>query len=462
MSGAFCITRFAAVSILVAASTPASGEVTSDAAVSRSTADGRVPDQSSAPPRPETPDAGAAPQLAPPPTPMPSPRLMPAPIILEPPTSGQPSQAPSGNRTRLLGEIKAQFRGAFIVNLCYNDGTLFPGGFAYYAAPQSLSHSQFFVSPSNTVVGFKLSGLTFGSAAITGAMDVNLRSPQPLVTPNSLLPQFYDVHLQVEVERWRLIVGQYLDVILPILPDTINSYPAGYLPGALGYVAPAVRVDSRFPVGESFQLVAQAAASRPTPTFQITDELFGRQAGAPDGQARIAFAVGRSDKPWERPFEIGASGHFGGRRATMISTKQDVTYTTWSLAGDLRLRLHTGTLIKGRVFMGQALGEFAAGIFQTVNTDTLLPIRARGLWLQAQQVISDRWRVTLGYGLDHANDADLGDGGRLFNEEVFGNVLWQVTRTIGFGAEGSRWWTAYHDAATTKVWRADTLFFLHF
>jgi hypothetical protein len=372
-----------------------------------------------------------------------------------------PDTRPDHKRS-LLGQIKAQFRGAFIVNLCYNGGSLFPGSFAYYAAPQVVSHDQFFVSPANTVVGFKLSGLTFGSAVITGAMDVNLRSPQPLVTPNSLLPQFYDVHLQVDLEHWRIIVGQYFDVILPILPDTINSYPAGYLPGALGYVAPAVRLDSRFPIGQSFQFVAQAAASRPTPTFQISDELLGRQAGAPDGQGRVALALGRSEKPWERPFELGISGHFGGRRATVISTIQDVTYSTWSLAGDLRLLLHTGTLIKGRIFMGQALGEFAAGIFQTINNDTLVPIRAWGFWLQAQQRISDRWRVTLGYGRDNANDADLSDGDRRFNEEGFGNLLWEATRTIGFGAEGSRWRTGYHDAATTTVWRADTLFFLHF
>src|SRR5690348_12202805 len=117
----------------------------------------------------------------------------------------------AAERPMLSGELEAELRGAFIVNVAYNDGTLYPGSVAYFALPQALSRPQFLISPSNTTVGFKLSGLSFGSAKITGALDVNLRSPSPLLTANTLSPQFYDVHMQLEFERWRLIVGQYPD-----------------------------------------------------------------------------------------------------------------------------------------------------------------------------------------------------------------------------------------------------------
>jgi hypothetical protein len=392
------------------------------------------------------------------------------PIIIAPPPPELPPAPGERKRPMLHGEIKTQLRGAFIVNLCYNDGTLFPGSFAYYALPEKVSRSQFFVSPSNTVVGFKMSGLSFGDAAITGAMDVNLRSPQPLLTPNSLLPQFYDVYLQLEFERWRIVVGQYPDVILPVVPDTTNSYPAGYVPGALGYVSPQVRIDVRVPVGRRFQAIAQVSANRPLQTFQITPDLAGRQAGVPDVQGRVAFAFGQSDKPWERPFEIGVSSHYGRRRVGVLSTLDEVTFRTWSVAGDLRLWLPTRTLIKGRVYMGRMLGDFTAGIFQSVNTMTLQSIRAKGLWAEVQQGISDRWRATVGYGRDDPNDADLepwsgkdlGDGSRSLNQEAFLNVLWDVTKTIGCGAEGSRWSTSYKDAPTTKIWRGDFLFYLRF
>jgi hypothetical protein len=395
----------------------------------------------------------------------------PVPIIIAPAPPREPPPPPGApHRPMLLGEIKAQLRGAFIVNLCYNDGTLFPGSFAYYALPEKVSRAQFFVSPSNTVVGFKMSGLSFGSAEITGAMDVNLRSPQPLVTPNSLLPQFYDVHMQLEFEHWKLIVGQYPDVMLPVVPDTTNSYPAGYVPGALGYVSPQVRVDVRVPVGRRFQAIAQASINRPLQTFQLTQDLAGRQAGIPDVQGRVAFAFGQSEHPWERPFEIGVSSHYGRRRVGVLSTLDEVTFRTWSVAADLRLWLPTRTLIKGRIYQGRMLGDFAAGIFQSVNTTTLQSIRAKGLWLEVQQRLTDRWRATIGYGRDDPNDADLspwsgkdlGDGSRSLNQEAFINLLWDVTKTIGFGGEASRWSTSYKDAPTTKIWRGDVLFYLRF
>jgi hypothetical protein len=362
----------------------------------------------------------------------------------------------------LSGTIKAELRGAFIVNLSYNSGTLFPGSFAYYALPPAVSSAQFLISPANTVVGFKLSGLSFASAAISGALDVNLRSPAPLQTANTLSPQFYDVHMQLEFADWRLIVGQYPDVILPVVPDTLNSYPAGYVPGAIGYVEPQVRVDARVPVGHRFQGIMQGSLDRPLQTFQLSDELVGRQAGVPDLQGRVALAIGDSDRPWERPFEVGVAGHYGRRLVTLVNTLESRSYRTWSVSGDLRLWLPTHTLVKGRWWRGRLVGDFAAAVFQTVNPTTLSSIAATGFWIEAQQRLAERWRVTAAYGRDDPTDADLNTGDRALNQEGLLNLLWDVTKTIGFGAEGSRWATTYKGTGTTRVWRADLLFYLRF
>jgi hypothetical protein len=393
----------------------------------------------------------------------PAPIGPPAPIIVAPrppPEAPPPPGAPP--RPMLHGELKAELRGAFIVNLCYNTGTLNPGSVAYYAYPTSVSSPQFFISPSNSVVGFKLSGLSFGSADISGALDVNLRSPAPLQTANTLSPQFYDVHMQLEFERWKLIVGQYPDVLLPVVPDTTNSYPVGYIPGALGYVSPQVRGDVRLPVGGRFQALVQGSINRPLQTFQLSDELVGRQAGIPDLQGRVAIAIGASEKPWQRPFEIGLAGHYGRRLVTVIATGAGQRYRTWSFSGDLRLWLPTKTLIKGRLWMGRLVGDYAVGAFQTVDTTSLKAIGAWGMWLEAQQRLSQRWRATVGYGRDDPTNADLTPGDRSLNQAGFVNVLWDVTKTIGFGLEGSRWMTSYLGAPENKVWRADLLFYLRF
>jgi hypothetical protein len=415
---------------------------------------------------PATPPGAAAPPSEAAPTPAPAPtsgREPPRPIIVAPPPPPEappPPGAPA--RPMLHGEIKAELRGAFIVNLCYNTGTLNPGSFVYFAYPKTVSKPQFFVSPSNTVVGFKLSGLSFGSADISGAMDVNLRSPTPLQTANTLLPQFYDVHMQLEFSRWRLIVGQYPDVLLPVVPDTTNSYPAGYVPGALGYVSPQLRADVRLPVGERLQALFQGSLNRPIQTFQLSDELVGRQAGVPDLQGRVALALGHSDKPWQRPFELGFAGLYGRRLVTVVANLTAMEYRMWAIAGDLRLWLPTGTLIKGRLWKGQLVGDYAASVFQTVDTHTLIAIRAWGFWFEVQQRLTERWRITAGYGRDDPEDADLSTGARSLNTAAFGNLFWDVTKTIGLGLEGSRWETSYVGGPGNRVWRGDLLFYLRF
>lgn len=363
----------------------------------------------------------------------------------------------------LEGAIKAELRGIFIVNLWYDDGTLYPGSVAYFAMPLAVSLPQFGISPADTVVGFKLSGLSLGAAQISGAMDINLRSPSPLLTANALAPQFYDAHIQFDWTLWRLLIGQYPDVVVPFVPDTVNSFPVGYVPGAYGYAHPQVRAEARLPVGEHFQTALFGSINRPVQTFDLSPEAVGRQAGVPDVQGRVAVSVGKSDTPWKRPAELGIAGHWGRRSITNTGDFVSHEFTTWSLAGDLRVRFPlTGTLLKIRAWRGQLLGDYAGGIFQTVNLMALTAIRARGGWVELQQPLSERWRVTVGYGRDDPRDEDLSPGDPSLNQEVFFNVLWDVTKTIGFGLEPSRWITNRLETPTTRVLRVETMFFLRF
>jgi hypothetical protein len=365
-------------------------------------------------------------------------------------------------RWRLLGQLHLEPRGIFVVNVSYNSGTLYPGTFALFATPPLLSRSQFFISPQNTVVGFKLAGLTLGNAAISGAMDVNLRS-STIATANTIGPQFYDVHIQLEAGRFRLFVGQFPDVLLPFVPDTVNSFPAGAVPGAIGYVRPQIRLDVRVPIhGDAFQLIGQTSLNRPIQTFELTDELAGRQAGVPDVQGRLVFALGASERPWERPFEVGVAGHVGRRRLTGIDDGVTSELGTWSVVADARGRTSFGTVFKARAWWGALLGDYAAAIYQTVNPLTRRRIRAQGFWAEVQQRLSQRWRAGAIYGRDNPKDADLAPGQRQLNQAGFLNVFWDASKILGFGTEASHWRTRYDEATETEVWRGDLLFFLRF
>jgi hypothetical protein len=365
--------------------------------------------------------------------------------------------------TGVLGKLVLEPRGIFIVNSGYNSGTLTPSAYALYALPPAVSRSQFFVSPAETVLGFKLSGLSYRGAAVSGGLDVTLRSPTPLLTSNTISPQFYDVHIQVESERLRVIVGQYPDVLLPFVPDTLNSFPSGYVPGAFGYARPQIRGDLRLPFRDAYQVLIKASLNQPIQTFQLSggDEV-GRQGGVPDFQGRASFAVGQSPAPWERPFEIGAGGHIGRRRLTSMVDATTREYRTWSIAADLRLTLPTGTRLKLRAWRGALLGDYTVGVFQTIDLGTGRAVRATGFWFDVQQRLPRNFRTAIGYGRDNPTDADLGAGARSLNQAMFANLFWDASATIAFGAEGSRWVTDYVGAANARVWRGEIAFMLRF
>jgi hypothetical protein len=392
---------------------------------------------------------------------LPAPDPAPGRVTPPGPSPTLPASPPAG--AFMSGKLELKTRGAFIVTFSRNSGTLVPGSFVFYALPSAVSEPQFFVSPENTILGFGLSGISVGDARLTGDLDVTLRSPTPLSgAPHTIAPQFYRLSIQLEGETWRVILGQHLDVMLPLVPDTANSFPSGYVPGAIGYARPQLRTDLRFPIGERFQILAKASANQAIQTFDLSDEAVGRQGGWPDGQARVSFAVGQSKVPWERPFEIGVAGHLGGRRVTYPETLMTVGFRTWSVAGDLRLRLPFGLLIKGRLWTGAAMGDYVGGIFQTYDLGLARAVRASGCWAEIQQTLNERWRVAIGYGRDDPRDGDVSAGGRTLNHAAFANLFFDAIAWLGFAAEASRWETSYQGLGAAGVWRGDVLFVMRF
>jgi hypothetical protein len=365
----------------------------------------------------------------------------------------------------LAGSLVLVPRGIFIVNSAWNSGTMTPGSFVFYALPRAVSRSQFYISPANTVLGFALKGITVKGADLSGGLDVTLRSPTPLLTSNTISPQFYDVHIQLEFTHLRIIVGQYPDILLPFVPDSANSYPSGYVPGAIGYARPQLRTDWRLPFGERAQLLLKASANQPVQTFDLAQDAVGRQGGRPDMQVRAALTIGRSresKQAWDRPFELGIAGHSGARRVTFMGSNETRDYRTWSVAGDLRLIFPFGTSVKGRLWWGGLLGDYVGGIFQTVDLNTGRAVQAWGFWAELQQAFGPRWRATLIYGRDDPRNADLSAGARGLNQAAVANIYWDASKKIGFAVEGSHWSTTYVGGETNAVWRADTLALMRF
>ena len=174
------------------------------------------------------------------------------------------------------------------------------------------------------MLGFGLDGISVGRGKLSGGLDVTLRSPTPLATSNTISPQFYDVHIQLEYEHLKIILGQYPDILLPFVPDTANSFPSGYLPGAIGYARPQVRADGRVPMGQRLQLLIKVSADQPVQTFDLTNDAVAGRVDVPTrrGGWRSRTARRRTRRP------RGTAPSSSASQATLASAASPTRRTT--------------------------------------------------------------------------------------------------------------------------------------
>jgi len=267
---------------------------------------------------------------------------------------------------------------------------------------------------------------------------MDFRSNAPYLNENAFLPLVRDLYLSATWSRLRLLAGQASDVISPRSSETLNFYPLSFLPGDIGDYRPQVRAEWRQPLSDLFEMSFQAAAAQAVQTFQVSGELQATQTGLPDFRGHIGFGLGPAREDGLRVFEWGIAGHVGRRQVVIQNTAVQPqppakvpTYATWSFVADGAIRLGRSTLVEGEYFIGQLLGDYSGGIFQTVDPTKHVPIRARGGWVQVTQQFGRRWTMHAGFGTDDPFDRDLATNERKTNQEVFGNVLFRIV--VGSG-----------------------------
>jgi hypothetical protein len=363
--------------------------------------------------------------------------------------------------------VKIIPHGILIANVNYNSSALVPGSFASFALPNTtVNTSQFNISPGNTFLGVDIKWPKIGQWEINGKVDFDLRGPTPLRVNNVFAPLFVNVYGEARTERYRILAGQTLDILSPLISNTINIYPAGFQPGRLGFFRPQVRFETYQPISGDFTFIFQGAIAEAIQTFQVGAEVIGDQAGLPDGQMRLALGYGKpdlNDRYPRRPFELGVSGHIGKRQGTRLGVRiTEREFTTWSGDIDLSFKIGGKLRVDGEFFAGSVLGDYAAGIFQTFNPERLVGIRAAGAWAQLSYDISDKWQVNGGYGRDDPYNRDLAFGQRSLNEMGFGNFYYKITPRLWVAAEFSRWRTTYVGLPTGSAFRVEPAVFFFF
>ena len=104
-------------------------------------------------------------------------------------------------------------------------------------------------------------------------------------------------------------------------------------------------------------------------------------------------------------------------------------------AGDFRWRVNEKWGVQGEIFTGQGLGTYGGGVLQTVNSATFETIETSGGWAEVYYYCTPCVHTHWGYGIDNPDNGDLAVGQTSYNDTIWANLIWDVTKSFRLANE---------------------------
>jgi hypothetical protein len=320
-----------------------------------------------------------------------------------------------------------------------------PGSYTLFV-PSAAKEGEFetIVDGRNTRLGFDVTGPQigwFGCAETGGRVEVDFQQTV-LTTENKPTIMLRHAYLEAKNDDFRLLVGQTWDVISPLNPDML-MYSVGWDAGNIGYRRPQVRFERYVSLSDSALLVFQGSVNEDVFSDSLTN-CTGGVDGWPIVEARVATTLGNRG-PGGLPVTMGVSGHIGDTMFDQsIPVLHDVLRRTWSLNLDFRAPLTDRLGFMAEAFTGENLSPFLGGIGQGIDPTTFDPIRSTGGWGEIWYDFTCRFHTHVGYSVDAPNAHDLATAGeRRYNQVLWGNLVYDITKNWLAGIEVSYWKTLY-------------------
>ncbi len=336
-----------------------------------------------------------------------------------------------------------------------------PGSYTVWVpTADDQGESAFFLDPRRTRLGLKVEGprIPYFHCAKSGAtVEIDFQSPVTSGFENRATVHLRHAYWEVKDDYFRFLVGQNWDIISPLYPSTLN-YSVGWDGGNIGYRRALVRFDRHFYPSSLVKLTGEIGAAASVVTDLATTTGVRREPSDwPVIEGRLAATLGPRGKGC-RNVVVGLSGHVGEQGFDFFDTlppalnplglppQDDVRITTWSMNMDVLVPLSDRMTFKGEYFNGANLGTFLGGIGQGVCPCLRQAVRANGGWAELGYDITSRWHTHVGFGIDDPNveaDALLG---RKYNQFIFTNTTYDLTKKLNVGLEVTFWKTLYYEA----------------
>jgi hypothetical protein len=99
---------------------------------------------------------------------------------------------------------------------------------------------------------------------------------------------------------------------------------------------------------------------------------------------------------------------------------------------------------QGECFVGENLSQFLGGIGQGYDFTLRRSIYSQGGWIEGYYYWTDKFHSHIGYTLDDPLDSDITPAaGRTYNQVIWGNVIYDVTKQFQLGLEVGSWRTLF-------------------
>lgn len=333
--------------------------------------------------------------------------------------------------------------GAVKVDMLFNGARPVSPGTPFFLTPDSftgLDQDTFDLHARQSTLGAALTGPSIGGLQSGGLFTAMFFNDSVIQDRYGLLP--LQAWGELKNDEWRLAAGLQFDVFNPGLPTVLPFSALAATGNAGNSFRGQVRLERFLHPADNVQWTIQTALSEPItttidPSFNISED-----NGWPNVEGRIALGLGTIEGVGltaKRPFEAGVSGLVGQIRTTPAPPGDRVVANVWGLGTDLRWRFNRVFGCAGELYTGQTLGTYNGGILQNINVDTLEGVRSSGGWMEVFVYWTPFVHSHFGYGIDDPIDRDIPVSaaalGRVRNDVIFGNVLWDINQAFRIGFE---------------------------
>ena len=334
-------------------------------------------------------------------------------------------------------------------NAVYASERTNPGSYTLWVNSASTQgEAESIVDGRNTRLGADVLGPRvpmLGDAQIGGKVEFDFQGAFA-GTENKGAVLLRHAYVELKNDDYRLLAGQTWDIISPLCPSTL-MYSVNWDAGNIGYRRAQFRGERYYALSDSFLVTVQGSIDQNVFSDSITN-VTGYPSDWPIVEGRIGVTLGQRTCPDALPITLGVSSHVGQQEFDLMKgsavAERGQLRNTWSLNGDIRIPISCRFGFQGEFFTGEDLSAFLGGIGQGLDPTTLEGIHSTGGWAEFWYDWTPRLHSHVGYSLDNPDYNDLHTiGDRSYNQVIYGNLSFDLTKECLVGVELGSWKTLY-------------------